>query len=289
MNIGLHFTPTAYAMDPVELAITAEGLGFESIMLPEHTHVPVRRETPYVRGGDLPREYLHMYSQMVTLTMIAARTDTLRVATGACLVTEHDPIVMAKDVATLDQFSNGRVILGVGAGWSREEMRNHGTDPTQRWQVLRERIQLMQSIWTQDEASYEGEHVKVEPLWSWPKPTQRPYPPVLIGGHPKRVLPYVAEYADGWLPQQVGEREFDDLERRILEMQRLAGEHGRGPLQVTVNDPLTPAPTAEDLARYEEIGVSRCVLRLPCADRSEVLPVLEQHAAMISAAGHTAF
>lgn len=283
MKIGIRFTPTAYAVDAVDLALAAEDLGFDCIVLPEHTHVPVQRETAYLRGGDMPKEYLHVYSQLITLAAIAGRTSQLKLVTGVCLVTEHDPIILAKDIATLDQLSNGRVILGVGAGWNREEMRNHGTDPATRWAVLRERVRFMQAIWTEEEASFAGDHVRVDALWSWPKPVQRPHPPILIGGHAKRVAAHVVEYADGWLPQQVDGRTYDDLESRIAEMQRSAADRGRGPIQVTVMDPVSPPPTPDDLHRYTAIGVERCVLRLPCVGPDEVMPLLRRYAKLITA------
>ncbi len=186
MKFGLTIFPTEASAQPVELARRAEELGFESLFFPEHTHIPVSRETPYPAGGDLPDEYRRIYDPFAALAAAAAVTEKLLLGTGICLIVERDPITTAKEVATVDRLSNGRFLFGVGAGWNLEEMRNHGTDPEQRFRLMRERIEAMKAIWTEDEAAYHGELVDFDPINAWPKPVQRPHPPILMGGNSRR-------------------------------------------------------------------------------------------------------
>ena len=176
VELGLFIFPTEYTIQPGRLARLAEERGFTRLFFPEHTHIPAARDTPYPAGGELPREYSHTYDPFVALAMAAAATERIKVGTGVCLVMERDPIVTAKEVASLDVLSGGRFLFGVGAGWNREEMANHGTDPRRRFSILRERVEAMKAIWTEDEASYAGEHVSFERIWSWPKPAQEPHP-----------------------------------------------------------------------------------------------------------------
>src|ERR671936_1276605 len=183
MRFGVAMFPTDYSMEPAELARMAEERGFESLFFPEHTHIPASRRTPYPPGGELPDEYSHTLDPFVALTAAAAATERLRIGTGICLVVERDPIVTAKEVASLDRLSGGRFLFGVGAGWNREEMANHGTDPRRRHELMRERVEAMKAIWTEDEASYHGRYVDFDRIWAWPKPLQRPHPPVIVGGN----------------------------------------------------------------------------------------------------------
>ena len=229
MKLGIAMFTTDYSVDPVTLARLVEERGFESLFFPEHTHIPVSRKTPYPAGGELPREYSHIYDPFVALAAAATATERIKLATGICLVIERDPIVTAKEVASLDMVSGGRFLFGVGAGWNLEEMENHGTNPKRRFSIMRERIEAMKAIWTQDEAEYHGEHVDFDPIWSWPKPVQKPHPPILVGGNGEKVLERVVAYGDEWMPNpQRGVRE------RIAELQRLAEEAGRGPIPVTL-------------------------------------------------------
>src|SRR5438067_11734572 len=227
MKLGLAMFPTDDAVRPAELGRIAEEHGFESLFLPEHTHIPASRRSPYPGGGELPREYSHTYDPFVALATVADATERIKLATGICLVVERDPITTAKEVASLDHLSNGRFLFGVGAGWNREEMENHGTDPRRRFSLMRERVEAMKAIWTQDEAEYHGEHVDFDPIWSWPKPLQQPHPPVLIGGMGPRVVERVMAYGDGWFPQpaRVTHEEFM---ARLKELRRAADEAGRG-------------------------------------------------------------
>ena len=277
MKVGVLTFPTDYSVQPDELARLVEEHGFESLFVAEHTHIPSSRETPYPAGGELPTEYSHTYDPFVALTAAAAVTSELRLATGICLVVERDPIVTAKEVATLDRISGGRFMFGVGAGWNLEEMRNHGTDPHTRFSLMRERVEAMKAIWTEDEASYSGKHVSFESIWQWPKPLQAPHPPVLLGGNGERVLRRVVSYADGWMPNW-GLQTNEELVARVQELQRLAGEAGREPIPVTVYAPRSKPEVLEPLA---EAGVERAVLWIPPAPRDEVAPRLERLASLV--------
>jgi probable F420-dependent oxidoreductase len=221
MELGLAILLTDYSISPAALGASAEERGFESLFLAEHTHIPVSRETPYPGGAELPREYSHTIDPFVGLAAAATATVRLKVGTGVCLVIERDPIVTAKEVATLDNVSGGRFLFGVGAGWNKEEMRNHGTDPKTRWGVMRERIEAMKAIWTQEEAEYHGRYVDFDPIWSWPKPVQEPHPPVLVGGVGDKVLDRVVAYGDEWIPNRV--KDPDELGVRIAELPRRGG------------------------------------------------------------------
>ena len=271
MKFGVYMFPTDYAIDPVSLGRAVEGHGFESLFVPEHTHIPTNRRSPFPGGGELPKEYSHTLDPFVALGAVAAATERLMLGTGICLVIERDPITLAKEVASLDFISGGRVLFGIGGGWNREEMENHGTDPTRRWKVLRERIEAMQQIWTEDAAEYHGEFVDFDPIWQWPKPIQKPHPPVIIGGDGANTLQRVVRYGDGWMP--IGRRA--DFKNRIDELNRLAAAAGRADIPVTI---FGAAPKPEVIDAYAEAGVERLLFHLPPAPRDEVLPLLEQRA-----------
>ena len=271
MKFGVYMFPTDYAIDPVSLGRAVEGHGFESLFVPEHTHIPASRRSPFPGGGELPKEYSHTLDPFVALGAVAAVTERLMLGTGICLVIERDPITLAKEVASLDFISGGRVLFGIGGGWNREEMENHGTDPTRRWKVLRERIEAMQQIWTADAAEYHGEFVDFDPIWQWPKPVQKPHPPVIIGGDGANTLQRVVRYGDGWMP--IGRRA--DFKARIDELNRLSAEAGRADIPVTI---FGAAPKPEVIDAYAEAGVERLLFHLPPAPRDEVLPLLEQRA-----------
>ncbi len=275
MDFGVAMFSTDYAMSVVELGRAAEERGFECLLVPEHTHIPAERRTPYPGGGELPREYSHTLDPFVALSAVAAATQRLRVGTGVCLVAQRDPIVLAKEVASLDHLSGGRFLFGVGLGWNREEMRNHGTDPSTRVQLVSERMAAMQEIWTDDEASYDGRFVSFERIWSWPKPVQRPRPPVLVGGSGPSAVERVLEYGDEWLPINRGS--VDLLQGQIEELQRRAAEVGRDPVPVSL---FAASPRPEALQRYAEIGVTRCIFVVPPAPADVVLPKLDRYAAL---------
>ncbi len=270
MKFGIEMFPTSYSIGVVELGRAAEDMGFESIFFPEHTHIPASRRTPYPAGGELPREYSNTLDPFVALGAVAAVTSTLKLGTGICLVIERDPIVLAKEVASLDHLSGGRVLFGIGGGWNYEEMENHGTKPSLRWKILRERILAMKQIWTQEAAEYHGEFVNFDPIWSFPKPAQQPHPPIIVGGSGPRTLERVIEYGDEWMP--IGGRAAN-VGERIAELQRMAADAGRGPIPVTIFG-VRPDPAV--INHYREIGVSRCVFAMPPAPAETVLPILER-------------
>ena len=273
MKFGVTIFPTEYTISVTELARTAEDLGFESLWVPEHTHIPAERTSPWPGGAELPREYSHPLDPFLALTAAAAVTTTLRLGTGVCLIVERDPITTAKEVSTLDHISNGRFLFGVGGGWNREEMANHGTDPDRRWPLMRERILAMRQIWTHDEADFRGEFVQFKRIWQWPKPVQQPHPPVVVGGNGPHTLKRVVEYGDEWMP--IVGRAGPGIEDRVAELQRMAEGAGRQPIPVTAGG-VRPDPAQID--HWTGLGVNRCIFGLPPAGRDEVLPRLVRYA-----------
>jgi probable F420-dependent oxidoreductase len=277
MKIGVALHTTDRSIAPAELAREAEVRGFHSLYVPEHTHIPTSRRTPPPTGGeDLTDEYLRSLDPWVALAAASAVTERIRLGTGIALPAQHDTLALAKQIATLDFLSGGRVVVGIGYGWNHEEMENHGIDVRRRRALVREKMLAMQALWSQEVAGYAGEFVHFEPSWMWPKPVQQPRPSVLIGGGPGRTLfAHVAEYADGWIPiGGAGVRESLPALRLAME------ERGRDPdsLQIV---PLGILPDPKKLDYYEEIGVSEAVLRLPSAPRDQVLPVLDEFARFI--------
>jgi len=270
MKFGIEMFSTDYSISVTELGRSAEELGFESVFFPEHTHIPSSRRSPWPGGSELPMEYSHTLDPFVALSAVAAVTSTIMLGTGICLVIERDPIVLAKEVASLDFLSGGRVLFGIGGGWNLEEMENHGTKPSQRWKILRERMLAMKQIWTQDEASYHGDFVDFDAIWSWPKPVQKPHPPVIIGGNGPRTLERVMEFGDEWMP--IGGRGAA-LGERIAELQAMAAAAGRQPIPVTIFG-VRPDPAV--IEHYQSQGVTRCVFGIPSAPAQTVLPLLER-------------
>jgi probable F420-dependent oxidoreductase len=267
VEFGIGYFPAHDGMDPAALARLVEQRGHESLFFPEHTHIPASRETPYPAGGELPRKYAHTYDLFVALSMAAAVTSRLRVCSGICLVIERDPITTAKEVASIDRLSGGRMEFGVGAGWNREEMRNHGTDPRVRMAIMAERVEAMKAIWTQDEASYHGAHVDFERIWSWPKPAQRPHPPVLVGGNGPTVLDRVLRFGDAWMPNYLGEP--DELMERAREL----WDRAQRPIDVMVMG--VPADPGV-LQRFEDAGVRRVIRWIPSAGLRPVEGALDR-------------
>ncbi len=277
MHFGIAMFATEYAISPGALASEIEQRGFESIWFPEHTHIPASRRTPWPGGGELPREYWHTYDPFIALTAAASATTRLRLGTGVCLVIERDPIVTAKEVATLDRLSNGRVIFGIGGGWNAEEMENHGTDYKRRWRLLRERTLAMKKIWTEDEAEFHGEFVNFDPIWSFPKPAQRPHPPILMGGDGPTTFDRVIEFCDGWMP--IGFR-LVNVEEKIAALRRRAEEADRDPSSISVTI-FAAKPERKALDDLERAGVERAIFYVPPDGRDKVLPVLDQYVQMI--------
>ena len=273
MKFGISMFPTRYSIGPVELARAVEERGFESLFVPEHTHIPTSRRSPWPGGPDMPDEYRETLDPFLFLTAAAVVTERLLLGTGICLVVERDPITTAKEVATLDLLSGGRFLFGVGGGWNREEMENHGTDPAQRFAVLRDRVLAMKEIWTRDEAEFHGRHVDFDPLWQWPKPVQRPHPPVLVAGNGPGTLDRVLEYGDGWIP--IPGRGSVALGEGTARLRQLAAERGRPPIPVTV---FGARPEAEIIDHYGDAGVDRVLFRLPSVATPEALKLLDTYA-----------
>jgi probable F420-dependent oxidoreductase len=264
VDFGVSYFPTDESVAPAALARLAEERGFESVFVTEHTHIPASRETPYPAGGELPREYWRIYDPFVALTTMAAATERIRIGTAICLLVERDPITTAKAVASLDRLSGGRFIFGVGAGWNLEEMRNHGTEPADRFRLLRERVEACKAIWAQEEATYRGEFVNFDRIVCRPAPLQDPHPPVLVGGNGPRVHERVIAFGDGWFPNRIPPD--DQMIARVEELQRRAEQAERGRIPVTIQIP--PKDLAM-LERYEEAGVTRSVHMLRAGDAAD--------------------
>lgn len=275
MKFGISIFATDYAMHPSQLAREVEARGFESIWFPEHTHIPVRRISPPPGGGELPKHYWHTYDLFVALTAAAMATTRLLVASGICLVVEHDPITTAKQVASLDALSGGRFIFGIGGGWNAEEMANHGTFFKKRWQIMRERVLAMKEIWAKDEAEFHGEYVDFDKILSYPKPVQKPHPPIIMGGFGPRTFERVVEYCDGWVPIAIPAA---DMGRLVMELRDAAGHAGRDPDEITVTYMSLPGTTPEDIDTLTEAGVERIVFSTPVGGADVVLPALDSYA-----------
>jgi probable F420-dependent oxidoreductase len=281
MKLGVAMFPTDYSIRPDDLARACEERGFESIWFPEHTHIPASRKTPYPAGGELPKEYSHTHDPFVALMAAAAVTKTIKVATGICLVIERDPITLAKEVASLDVLSNGRFLFGIGPGWNVEEMENHGTDAKRRLKVERERILAMKRIWTEDEASFEGEFVRFDRIWQWPKPAQKPHPPILLGTHTEKGLQRVVDYCDGWIPIGLALSDFPGMLAKLHEKARKAG---RDPKSLSVSLFWAP-PDADALRSFAEMGVDRGILAIPPVGRDEAMGMLDGLAPLVGKVG----
>jgi probable F420-dependent oxidoreductase len=272
MDYGVIMFPTEYSIAPDEIARALDERGFESLWFADHTHIPASRESPWPGGPELPREYRSNYDMFLSLAAAAVASRRLKLGTGVCLVIERDPIVTAKEVATLDRLSNGRVLFGIGGGWNREEMANHGTAWRTRWRLLRERTLAMKAIWTQQEAEFHGELVNFDKIWSEPKPVQKPHPPIIMGGDGPTTFDRIAEYGDGWMPIL---RPHTNPVARIPELHARLREAGRTPESAPVSIFFAP-PDREKLDALEAAGVSRAIFGVPSVSREEVLPRLDR-------------
>jgi probable F420-dependent oxidoreductase len=280
MRIGVFYFPTEYGIEPGELARALEDRGFESLFVCEHTHIPASRRTPFPGGGELPRRYAHTHDPFVALSFAAAATRRLLLGTGILLVPQRDPIVTAKSVASLDLLSGGRFVLGVGGGWNVEEMENHGARYETRFRLMRERVLAMKALWTEEEAAFHGEFVGFDPVWCWPKPAQRPHPPILLGGETDHTLRRVVEFCDGWFPR--AGRGFDATEA-VGRLRRAAEAARRDPASLSVTVFRAPAETAA-LAGYRGAGVDRALRDVPDLDRDGILRALDGYAPLLAAA-----
>jgi probable F420-dependent oxidoreductase len=279
MDFGAAIFFTDYSMGPAPLGRALEERGFGSLWAPEHSHIPVSRQSPFPAGGDLPKKYYDVMDPFVTLAAAATVTTTLQVGTGICLVVQRDPIQTAKSVATLDQISGGRFLFGVGAGWNAEEMADHGTEFKSRFTVMQERVEAMRAIWTKSKAEYTGEFVKFPPMMTWPKPVQKPHPPVIVGGAFPFGTRRAIAYGDGWVPH-ARRPAYGDLINVLPDARKLMVEAGRDPATL----PITVFGVAEDadlIKRYCDAGVARLIFNLPSAKADEVLPVLDRCAALM--------
>ena len=280
MNYGIMMFPTDNAIPPAELAKEVEARGFESLWFPEHTHIPASRESAPPGGGELAEQYWHTYDLFVALTAAATATSKLKIATGICLIIERDPIITAKEIATLDMLSGGRLIIGIGGGWNAEEMANHGTDFKKRWKIMRERILAMKEIWTKDEPEFHGEFVDFDKIWSYPKPVQKPHPPILLGGDGPRTFERIIEYCDGWLPIVLPSL---DLDGKIKELKDQAKNSVRNPEEITVSC-IIPAPLVNEemIGKVKDSDVERVVLGVAPGKEDTVIPALDKLAKLVS-------
>jgi probable F420-dependent oxidoreductase len=278
MKVGVFYFPVDYGINIAELAAALEERGFESLFVPEHTHIPVSRKSPFPGGGELPQRYAHTHDPFVALSFAAAATKRLLLGTGICLIPERDPIVTAKCVASLDQLSGGRVLFGIGGGWNVEEMENHGARYETRFKLMRERTLAMKALWTEEEAEYHGAMVDFDKVWSYPKPKQRPHPPIILGGETDYTLRRVVEYCDGWFPRPA--RGWD-VREQVLRLHGMAEAAGRDPRSLSISVFRAPADRTA-LQQYCEAGIDRAVLEVPDQSRDEILRVLDSYAPLIA-------
>ncbi len=277
MKIGAFMFATDYNIDIVELATAMEDRGLESLFVPEHTHIPASRLTPFPSGGDLPKKYIHTHDPLVSLSFAAAATKNLKIGTGICLVPQHDPIVLAKGIASLDMLSGGRFIFGIGGGWNVDEMENHGATYETRFAMLRENILAMKEIWTEDTASFQGQYVEFDKIWSYPKPVQEPHPPILLGGETDHTLRRVVDFCDGWFPRAGAN--FDPHEM-MSRLRKHADGVGRDMSTLQVSVFRAPADKAV-LDNMRQQGMDRALLEIPDTGRDEVLKLLDDYAKLL--------
>jgi len=281
MKFGASMFFTDYSMGPAELAVALEERGFDIVWAPEHSHIPTSRKSSFILGSELPKRYYDVMDPFVTLTAAAMATRTLKVGTGVCLVAQRDPIQTAKLVASIDQVSGGRFVFGVGNGWNEDEMENHGTAFATRHKRARENIEAMKEIWTRSKAEYHGEFVNFEPMMAWPKPVQKPYPSILVGG----AFPYSARrairYGDGWMPQ-VTERSPTPLIELIPKFRQMCAEANRDPdkMDISIGG---QSPDADLAKRYRDAGVNRVSTSLPSEKAGTILPILDEWVAVVRA------
>ncbi len=281
MEIGIMIFPTDKSIQPVQLAREVEARGFESLWFPEHSHIPTSRETPW--GGregapPLPEMYWRSHDQLIALAACAAVTEKIRLGTGITLVAQRDPIWLAKEIASLDLISGGRFELGVGYGWCVEEMRNHGIAFNQRRDLLREKVLLMKALWKQDEASYQGDLIQLESSWAWPKPVQKPHPPVIMGGAvgPKTAA-HIAEFCDGWMPLGGAHQ----VEGGLAQIRTACEEIGRDPGTIELSMFYVRGADDDTIRKHKDMGAKRAILPLPSEGADAVLPLLDKYARML--------
>ena len=279
MKVGTFYFPTDYGIDIAELAKALEDRGFDSLYVPEHTHIPTSRKTPFPAGGELPKRYAHTHDPFVGLAFAAAVTRKLTIGTGICLVPQHEPIATAKAIASLDQLSGGRFVFGIGAGWNVDEMENHGATYETRFAIMREHVLAMKEIWTKEEASFHGKYVNFDPIWSWPKPMRKAGPPIILGGETDHTLKRVVEYCDGWFPRP---RQGFSGKLAVERLKKMADSKGRDVKSLTItvfgapNDPAV-------LDEYDKAGIQYALLAIPDLSRDEILKYLDKIAPLAKA------
>jgi probable F420-dependent oxidoreductase len=280
MDFGAAMFFTDYSMSPTALAQALEARGFESMWAPEHSHIPTSRRSPFQGGGDLPKQYYDVMDPFVTLAAAAAVTRTIKLGTGVCLIIQRDTIQTAKLVASLDQTSGGRFLFGIGGGWNAEEMEDHGTVFKSRFKLMRERVEAMKEIWTKDAAEYHGDLVDFGAMAAWPKPVQKPHPPVIVGGAFPHAARRALRYGDGWIPN-ASRQQYADVTDFLRQFHKMEAEAGR-------SVPVTIWGVTEDydrLRRYQEQGIARLVVSLPPDNAEKTLPALDRWAELISRIG----
>jgi probable F420-dependent oxidoreductase len=276
MEFGAAMFFTDYSMRPDELATALEARGFDSLWAPEHSHIPLARTSPWPSGGELPKKYYDVMDPFVTLTAAAMATTRLKIATGICLVVQRDPIQTAKLVASIDQISRGRFLFGVGAGWNADEMADHGTVYKTRFSLMRERLEAMKAIWTQSKPEYHGKFVEFGPMMTWPKPVQKPHPPILVGGNFPHGARRALAFGDAWMPH-ASRPDYPDVAAFLPRFRQMAAEANRDPDAVPIT--IFGAPEEPDrLKRYHALGIARTVVSLPSAKADEILPILDRWA-----------
>ena len=289
MKFGLSLFTTDNSARPDEAAAAVEHHGFDSFWVSEHSHIPLATDFPM--GTDIPREYKSMLDPFISLTVAATATRNIRLGTAICLITQRDPVNTAKSVATLDLLSAGRVELGIGAGWNEAELLSHRTDPATRFRLMRERVEAMQALWTQEVAEYHGRFVHIERSWQWPKPVQTPHPPVLVAGGGPNVLKRVVEYGNGWMPSVVPAEipamrgrvtPIADLDEMVPTLYRMAEAAGLAKPSIVITGIGLDGDVYKRLSR---LGVDRMILRLPPRPMPEVLAAIDIHVAAVKAVG----
>jgi probable F420-dependent oxidoreductase len=283
MQVGAAMFFTDYSMAPAELGRALEQRGFESLWAPEHSHIPLSRKSPFPSGGELPKQYHDVMDPFVTLTAAAAVTKRLKLGTGVCLVIQRDTIQTAKLVASLDQVSGGRFQFGIGGGWNRDEMEDHGTVYATRFKRMREQVEAMKAIWTETKPEYHGEIVDFPPMMTWPKPVQKPHPPIIVGGMYPHAARRALRYGDGWIPHS-RRPQYEDVTDFLPHFRQMAAEAGRDPAEV----PITVWGIGEDpgrMQRYRDQGVARVVVSLPSEPAAKILPTLDRWAELIRKIG----
>ena len=278
MEFGITMFPTDRTILPTRLGQLVEEAGFDALFLPEHSHVPLDRSSPYPSGGELPEDFYRFHDPIESLAAIAAVTRRIVLGTSTLVLPNHDPITLAKRLSTLDHLCGGRLVVGIGAGWNMQEIANHGRDPGRRFTAMREIAEALKAIWTEDEAAFQGQVIRFEALRQWPKPVQRPHPPIYVGGAGPRVAARVVRYGDGWLPSG-RHLDGDELSRRIDELQRLAAEHGRGRIPVSFHQ---GTASRDAIERYLTMELIRVVFRVEPNDEAQIVDQLGQLAELVA-------